>query len=200
MAEDEIVVVELEKSKPLTHWIFHDLSAKASENQRVYLFVPEEDRALLFHFLSERWGTEKTGKMPFLWQWGEDPDEKLGEGAVYNKTTGFITTDKVTWENFEAYKTAKTLGTVEAINEYFRKYPQGPKTGVKQRLPWQSWIQPILEYVTNKSLTGGWTSEEEVYREFLGRGASREDVEKAISQLIREGTLYTPRLGFLRKT
>jgi len=71
---------------------------------------------------------------------------------------------------------------------------------VKAHLPWQSWIQPVLEYVTEKQRETGIVKEEDVIKEFINRGASEDDIEKAIRQLLREGTLYSPRPEFLRKT
>lgn len=74
------------------------------------------------------------------------------------------------------------------------------KEAEKARLPWQSWVQPILTYITDKTLSEGWVREEDAIKEWVQRGATEDEVKSVIAQLIREGTLYTPRAGFLRKT
>lgn len=65
---------------------------------------------------------------------------------------------------------------------------------------WQAWIQPILEYVVTRTVEEGWAKEEDVYREFKERGAAEEEVKQVLGLLIKEGTLYTPRAGYLKKT
>ena len=61
---------------------------------------------------------------------------------------------------------------------------------------WQDLIKPILRYIREK----GVASEEEIYKEFQNQGASREDVDAALSQLMREGAVYSPRTGFYKCT
>ena len=61
---------------------------------------------------------------------------------------------------------------------------------------WQDWIKPILSYIREKD----WTREDEIYKEFQERGASREDIEAVLAQLVREGAIYTPRAGVYRRT
>jgi len=64
----------------------------------------------------------------------------------------------------------------------------------------KSWIQPILEYITKQTIEAGWASREDVINEFKKRGATEEQVKQVLAQLEREGTIYSPREGFLRKT
>lgn len=64
----------------------------------------------------------------------------------------------------------------------------------------KSWIQPILEYITEQTAQVGWASREDVVNEFKRRGAKEEEVKQVLAQLEREGTIYTPREGFLKKT
>jgi len=64
----------------------------------------------------------------------------------------------------------------------------------------KSWIQPILEYITKESIQAGWAEREDVVNEFKKRGASEDVVKQVLEQLEREGTIYSPREGFLRKT
>ena len=61
---------------------------------------------------------------------------------------------------------------------------------------WQDWIKPILSYIREKD----WTREDEIYKEFQERGVSREDIEAVLAQLVREGAIYTPRVGVYRRT
>ena len=64
----------------------------------------------------------------------------------------------------------------------------------------KSWIQPILEYITEQTKQAGWASREDIVNEFKKRGASEADVKQVLEQLEREGTIYTPREGYYRKT
>jgi DNA replicative helicase MCM subunit Mcm2 (Cdc46/Mcm family) len=64
----------------------------------------------------------------------------------------------------------------------------------------KSWIQPILEYITDQTIRIGWAEREEVIKEFKTRGAREDEVKQVLAQLEREGTIYTPREGFIRKT
>ena len=64
----------------------------------------------------------------------------------------------------------------------------------------KSWIQPILEYITEQTLKIGWAEKEDVFKEFQERGASETEVKQVLEQLEREGTIYAPREGFLKKT
>jgi DNA replicative helicase MCM subunit Mcm2 (Cdc46/Mcm family) len=61
---------------------------------------------------------------------------------------------------------------------------------------WQDWIKPILSYIREKGLT----SEEEIYKELQNQGASREDIDAALTQLMREGVIYSPKTGFYKCT
>jgi len=64
----------------------------------------------------------------------------------------------------------------------------------------KQWIQPILEYIVKQTVEAGWAEREDVQREFRKRGASDEIVRQVLEQLEREGTIYSPREGFIRKT
>jgi len=64
----------------------------------------------------------------------------------------------------------------------------------------KQWIQPILEYIVKQTIEAGWAVREDVFREFKKRGASEETVKQVLEQLEREGTIYSPREGFIRKT
>jgi hypothetical protein len=61
-------------------------------------------------------------------------------------------------------------------------------------------IQAILNFIVDVQLMYGWVGKEDIYTKFETLGYSREEVEKALSQLLREGTIYEPREGFVRKT
>jgi DNA replicative helicase MCM subunit Mcm2 (Cdc46/Mcm family) len=61
---------------------------------------------------------------------------------------------------------------------------------------WQDLIKPILRYIREKGLT----SEEEIYKELQNQGASREDIDAALTQLMREGAIYSPKTGFYKCT
>jgi len=64
----------------------------------------------------------------------------------------------------------------------------------------KSWLQPILEYITEQTNQAGWASREDVLKEFNKRGASEDEVKQVLAKLEKEGTIYSPREGFLRKT
>jgi len=61
-------------------------------------------------------------------------------------------------------------------------------------------IQAILNFIVEAQLMYGWVGKEDIYAKFEKLGYSREEVEKVLSQLLREGTIYEPREGFVRKT
>ena len=61
---------------------------------------------------------------------------------------------------------------------------------------WRIWIKPIYEWIREK----GWVKEEELYEEFKRKGVSEGDIREVIHYLIRTGSIYTPREGFLKPT
>lgn len=69
-----------------------------------------------------------------------------------------------------------------------------------KKVPWQSWISTAVAFITEKTKVEGWASHEQVHKEMEARGMTHEEVDKVVAQLEREGTIYTPRAGYYRKT
>jgi hypothetical protein len=61
-------------------------------------------------------------------------------------------------------------------------------------------VQSILNFIVETQLMYGWVGKEDVYSKFEKLAYSREEIEKILNQLIREGTIYEPREGYVRKT
>jgi hypothetical protein len=105
-----------------------------------------------------------------------------------------------TEEDSEKKSPLKDLFAGTTLDGYLEAARVRPLTEfMPQPSDWKNWIMPILRYINDESVKEGWVSEEKVYSEFAGK-TSKEDIKKVINQLIREGSIYEPRPGFLRKT
>ncbi len=62
------------------------------------------------------------------------------------------------------------------------------------------WIEPFLEYINEQQEITYMVRTEDVIREMQSRGVDERETANAIAQLRREGVLFSPRSGYLRRT
>jgi hypothetical protein len=141
----------------------------------------KERQDAILHFVSIKLYKTLEELIEALAQWGVN-------GVTRDEVTSVVAEAKRTSNPWLKYVTDDYLEELLGGSE-FEPAPKRNK-----------WIQPILVYVTDKTNSEGMAKEEDVYSEFVKQGASREEIQSAIAQMVREGTLYAPRAGFLRKT
>lgn len=60
-------------------------------------------------------------------------------------------------------------------------------------------LMPILKFVTDKTVSHGWAEHDELHKIIEAQGYSHEEVDKIVDQLLKEGTIYSPKEGYYRK-
>lgn len=164
--------------KPLSEYVENRVLLTWEKELLVWKITGEESGKLADFFLEK---LRKAG-VPLPSQYKDDFEKALDPTKTYEEH--LVILEKVVDDIIK-----KVMGKEPEKSEEVWKEPT-----------LKMWRQPILEYVVEKTVKEGWAKEEDIYKEFKDRGATEEEIKLVLRAFIIEGTFYSPRPGFLRKT